>query len=66
MKEIFIYTIAGVAGISILGYSVHMIIGGLVDPLTEQTVILGICLLGTGVIGFMAWDVIRRRRRPLK
>lgn len=65
MKEALIYSIAGVAGISILGYSVHMIIGGLVDPQTEQAIIIGLCLLGTGVIGFMAWDVVRRRKRTL-
>lgn len=66
MKEILIYAIAGVAGISILGYSVHMLIGGLVDPLTEQTIVVGACLLGAVAIGLMAWDVIRRRKRATK
>lgn len=66
MKEVLVYIIAAVAGISILGYSVHMLIGGLVDPQTEQLVIVGACLLGVVVIGVMAWDVVRRRLRTPK
>lgn len=66
MKEVLVYIIAAVAGISILGYSVHMLIGGLVDPQTEQLVIVGACLLGVVVIGVMAWDVVRRRLRAPK
>lgn len=62
MKEIVIYTLAACAGLFIFGYSVHMFIGGLVEPATESWIIAVVCILAAGVIGYMAWDVIRRRR----
>ncbi|HWQ95209.1 MAG TPA: hypothetical protein VN418_06905 [Gammaproteobacteria bacterium] len=61
MKEIIVYLIAAVAGLTILGYSVHMLIGGLVSRTTEYTVIALAVLVGVAVLGFLAWDVIRRR-----
>jgi len=62
MKEIVIYTLAACAGLFIFGYSVHMVIGGLVEPATESWIIAAVCLLGAVAIGYMGWDVIRRRR----
>ncbi len=62
MKEILIYGLAAVAGLTILGYSVHMFIGGLVSRATEYTVIAVVCAAGAAVLGWMAWDVIQRRR----
>lgn len=62
MKEVLVYAIAGIAGIFILGYSIHMMIGGLVSSQTEQLVIAGACIAGVAVLGFMAWDVSQRRR----
>ena len=62
MKELLIYSLAGLGGLVILGYSVHMFIGGLVSPETEYAVIAIACLLGAACLGYMAWDVIRRRR----
>ena len=62
MKEIIVYLIAAVAGLTILGYSVHMLIGGLVSRATEYTVIAVTVLIGAGVLGFLAWDVVVRRR----
>ncbi len=62
MKEIVIYLIAIASSLFILGYSVHMFVGGLVSPTTETIVITSVCLVGAIVIGFMAWDVIKRRR----
>lgn len=62
MKEVLIYLLAALGGLGVLGYSVHMLIGGLVDPATERLVIALACLVGAGVIGYMAWDVIKRRR----
>jgi hypothetical protein len=61
MKEIFVYLIAAVAGLTILGYSVHMLIGGLVSRATEYAVIALAVLIGIAVLGYLAWDVIRRR-----
>lgn len=61
MKEIILYTIAGISSLFVLGYSVHMFVGGLVAPETETAIIVAACSIGVLVIGFMAWDVIRRR-----
>ncbi|MCL5801321.1 MAG: hypothetical protein M1283_02100 [Gammaproteobacteria bacterium] len=63
MKEIVVYLIAAIAGLTILGYSVHMLIGGLVSRATEYTVITLTVLVGVVVLGFLAWDVVKRRVR---
>ncbi len=63
MKEIIVYLIAAIAGLTILGYSVHMLIGGLVSITTEYTVIAVVVVVGAVVLGFLAWDVVRRRVR---
>jgi len=62
MKEIVIYSIAAIAGIAVFGYSIHMLIGGFVEPHTETLLITAGCLLAAGIIAFMAWDVIKTRR----
>ena len=62
MKEIIIYTIAAIAGLTIFGYSIHMFIGGLVDPQTETLLITTGCLIAAGVMAFLNWDVIKTRR----
>jgi len=62
MKELLIYLLVAFAGLSVLGYSVHMFVGGLVSLATEYTIIAVVCLLGALVMAFMAWDVLRRRR----
>jgi hypothetical protein len=63
MKEIIIYTIAAISSLFILGYTVHMFVGGLVKLQTEIAMIVAACGAGALVIGFMAWDVLRKRRR---
>lgn len=62
MKEILIYLIAAIASITIFGYSIHMFIGGWVEPQTETVIITIGCIIATGVVGFLAWDVINKRR----
>jgi hypothetical protein len=62
MKEAILLIIAAVSSIFILGYSIHMLIGGLVSAATEQWIIIAACLLGTAVLAFMGWDIIRQRR----
>lgn len=64
MKELLLYALAAVSGLVILGYSVHMFIGGLVSRQTEYTVIALVCVAGAACIAYMAWDVIQRRRGP--
>ncbi len=61
MKEIFFYSIAALSSLFVLGYTVHMFVGGLVSRETEVLLITLTCLTGAVIIGLMAWDVIRRR-----
>jgi len=61
MKELIIYSIAAISSLVVLGYSVHMFVGGLVSKETETWLISAACIIGFGVISFMYWDVIRRR-----
>jgi Mn2+/Fe2+ NRAMP family transporter len=63
MKEIVLYAIAAISSVVVLGYTVHMFVGGLVKPETETRLIIIACILGALVVGAMAWDVIRRRRK---
>ncbi len=62
MKEIVLYIIAAISSVVVLGYSVHMFVGGLVSPETETQLIIIACIVGALVVGIMAWDVIRRRK----
>jgi len=62
VKEILVYLVAAIAGITIFGYSIHMFIGGLVSPETEMLAIASACVIAAIVMGFMAWDIIKRRR----
>lgn len=63
MKEVFTYILVAFSSLFILGYSIHMLIGGSVEPETETTIIIIACTIGLGVIGFMAWDIIKQRSR---
>lgn len=62
MKEIIFYSVLAVSAIFIFGYSVHMVIGGLVSSETELLIIAMTCSVATIVILFLAWDVVRRRK----
>jgi hypothetical protein len=66
MKEIIIYSIAAIACLAILAYSIHMFIGGLVSPELEKMIMVGGTLIGATVIGLMARDVMRTRRKNLE
>jgi len=61
MRPVILFTIGASASLFILGYVVHMFIGGLVSRPTEIIVIAVAVLIGAAVIGWMAWDVLRRR-----
>jgi len=63
MREIAIYTIAALAGLAVLAYSIHMFIGGLVSAQSEKIVMIGATLAGAVIIGFMARDVVRTRKK---
>ena len=62
MKEIILLTLVAISSIFILGYSLHMLIGGLVSPDTEQLIITVACSIGTIIVAFMGWDIVRKRR----
>jgi len=64
MKEVVFYLIAAAISLVVLGYTVHMFVGGLVSPTAERWLIAAACLAGLAVVSFMAWDVVRRRRLP--
>lgn len=63
MREIAIYTIAAAAGLAILGYSIHMFVGGLVSWRSEKIIIAAAVLVGAVAIALMARDVVRTRRK---
>lgn len=62
MKEVIVYGIVAVSSLVLLGYTVHMFIGGIVSERTENIAMAVVVVIGAVAIGFMAWDVIRRRR----
>ena len=66
MKEVIIYSIAAIACLAILAYSIHMFVGGLVSPELEKMIMIGGTLIGATVIGLMARDVMRTRRKNLE
>ena len=65
MREIIIYSIAAIACLAILAYSIHMFIGGLVSAEMEKIIMTGGTLVGATVIGLMVRDVIRTRKKNL-
>jgi len=62
VKEAIIYAIAGVASLFIFGYAIHMFVGGLVSKETETLLIIGGCTIAATAMGFMAFDIVKRRR----
>jgi hypothetical protein len=66
VKEIFIYSTAAIAGLTVFGYSIHMFIGGLVSPETEALIITAGCIIAGIVMSFMTWDIVKRRRAAVK
>jgi hypothetical protein len=62
LQEAFIYLIVAVSSLFIMGFVMHMLVGGLVSPETEEMLIVLICLADLTAIGLMARDVIKRRK----
>ncbi len=63
MREIILYGVSAAAWLFILGYSVHIFVGGLVAPETERWLIAGAELIGFGVLAVLAKNIIRQRRQ---
>lgn len=63
MKEIIVLVLVALSSVFILGYSIHMLIGGLVSKTTETWIITGACTAGVVILIFMGLDIVRQRRR---
>ena len=61
MLEILIYLVASIGALFIAGYSVHMVVGGLVSVESENKIIFLVCAVVFCVIAYMFWDVVQRR-----
>ena len=62
-KEIIILVVVSLSSVFILGYSVHMFIGGMVSETTERWSIIIACTLGAIIVGFLVVDIFRQRRQ---
>lgn len=63
MREYLILIVIAISSLFILGYSVHMFIGGLVSAQTERLIISIVCSIGAIVLVFLGLDIVRHRRR---
>jgi hypothetical protein len=62
LQEAFLYLVVAISSLFIMGFAMHMLVGGLVSPETEELLIVLICLADMTAIGFMARDVLKRRK----
>ncbi len=63
MKEILVYLVSGSGSLFILGYSIHIFIGGMVSEKVETLAISVAVLLGAGAISWMVRDVLQHRKQ---
>ena len=63
MRDILLYIISGCAFLFILGYCVHIFVGGMVSPGTEYTLIGIVVSLGLAAVAWMVRDAIKQNRR---
>jgi len=66
MKEIIIYLLSAISSLIVAGYAIHMIVGDLVSKDAEHWLITAACVIVSGVIGYMARDVVVQRRSGKK
>lgn len=62
MKEIIIYSLVAMSSLTMLAYTVHMFIGGLVSEETELLIMIGVVITAAIGMGFLARDVLKRRK----
>ena len=65
-KELLIYAIVAASSLFLMTFVAHMMVGGLVSPEAELRITIGLCCTVACLIGAMAWDVARRRRRKAR
>ena len=63
MKNVIIFILVSISSLTVLGYSVHMFIGGLVSPETETTAIIIAVAIGVLILTFLGYDIVKHRRR---
>lgn len=63
MREIVILVVVALSSLFILGYSVHMFIGGLVSPQTEKISIIVAVAIGAVILLFLGLDIVKQRRK---
>lgn len=61
IQEAAVYLVVAISSLFIMGFVMHMLVGGLVSPETEEMLIILICFIDLIAISLMARDVIRRR-----
>ena len=62
IQEAAVYLVVAISSLFIMGFVMHMLVGGLVSSDTEELLIILICLVDLIAISLMARDVIRRRK----
>jgi hypothetical protein len=62
IQEAAVYLVVAISSLFIMGFVMHMLVGGLVSSDTEELLIILICLVDLIAISLMARDVIRRRQ----
>jgi len=63
MKELVIYGTSACASLFILGYAVHIFVGGLVEPQTEAIAIGAAVSISASVMAWMVRDVLKSRNK---
>jgi len=61
MQTMIMYAVGSIASLVILGYTVHMFIGGMVSPAVENAATAIVVGIGAIAIFWMTRDVLRRR-----
>ncbi len=62
LKEAPVYLVVAVSSLFIMCFFVHAMVGGLVSEQTEYLLYAVVCAIDLTVMGFMARDVIKRRK----
>jgi putative Mn2+ efflux pump MntP len=63
MREVVILIVVAISSLFILGYSIHMFIGGLVSPQTEKISIAVAVAIGFVILLILGLDIIKQRRK---
>jgi len=63
MKELLIYSVSACASLFILGYVVHIFLGGLVEPETEIIAIIAAICTSASAMAWMVRDVLKTRNK---